>query len=723
MTQAKKKIILLTTGLILTICLMTFFGVYALTIAKNSTFNVGVKYEPEYLVKVEMGIDGANGGTVNKTIEDNEEDNEYVEIFNSLNPVSNGMYIQSMSNDTIHINSQTLTPIGANGDVYFKITSLENETSGKDLKCVIDCGSSTVDSGKLPFNKSKELIISTGLDSTNGTPASSSLGMIKINLKFSEFLLDLKYLVGNDETGIDLGEAGKIETNSISGTTFYVSDIDGLLKLSALVGKVDTTTTEYGSKYGYNNSAGSAVPFKGATIQMLNNIDCGNTSDFTNAKTFIPIGNATNSFQGTFDGNDKTITGLYINQTTTYAGLFGYVKNAEIKDLTMQNCKVVSTSYYVGNFVGYANNDLTISNCSAKETGVSGSSNVGGIVGYCNYNGTATITNCYNTGSVGGDGSSQVGGIVGYVDRTATITNCYNTGSVSGTEDVGGIVGYVDYTNVATITNCYNTGSVSGTEDVGGIVGYVNGRVITITNCYNTGSVSGSMHVGGIVGKVTETTITNCYNTGSVSGSMYVGGIIGCCEYSNIVAITNCYNTGSVGGSSSSRVGGIVGDIDDNGQSTITNCYNTGSVSGSSNVGGIFGGVGSNSTATITNCYNTGSVSSTGSSVGGIVGRVYGTATITNCYYLKTSSVKAIGSGTAKAGSYYGTFSSAESELTECDDIPSSEFAYGTTDLLTVLNAYVTDETSGLEIELTTWEIRAGENDGYPVFVITETVA
>ena len=54
MTQAKKKIILLTTGLILTICLMAFFGVYALTIAKNSTFNVGVKYEPEYLVKVEM---------------------------------------------------------------------------------------------------------------------------------------------------------------------------------------------------------------------------------------------------------------------------------------------------------------------------------------------------------------------------------------------------------------------------------------------------------------------------------------------------------------------------------------------------------------------------------------------------------------------------------------------------------------------------------------------
>ena len=604
MTQAKKKIILLTTGLILTICLMTFFGVYALTIAKNSTFNVGVKYEPEYLVKVEMGIDGANGGTVNKTIEDNEEDNEYVEIFNSLNPVSNGMYIQSMSNDTIHINSQTLTPIGANGDVYFKITSLENETSGKDLKCVIDCGSSTVDSGKLLFNTPKKLTISTGLDSKNGTPASSSLGMIKINLKFSEFLLDLKYLTGHDANVLNFGEAVKIETVSIPETTFYVSDIDGLLKLSALVGQVDTTG--YSTNCGYDNSAGPAVPFERATIQMLNDIDFKNGDNKDNSsKNFIPIGNSsTNSFRGTFDGNNKIITGLYIYQEKDYAGLFGYVKEAEIKNLKMQNCKVVSTRNYVGNFVGQANNS-SISNCSAD----------------CSAEDTAVSS-----------GTDKVGGIVGRVDGTATITNCYNMGSVSSSGTAGGIVG--DLQATATITNCYNTGSVSGSDN----------------------------HVGGIVGYFFRTV-------------------------------------------------------------TITNCYNTGSVSGSSNVGGIFGGVGSNSTATITNCYNTGSVSSTGSSVGGIVGRVYGTATITNCYYLKTSSVKAIGSGTAKAGSYYGTFSSAESELTECDDIPSSEFAYGTTDLLTVLNAYVTDETSGLEIELTTWEIRAGENDGYPVFVITETVA
>ena len=184
MTKSKKKIIFLTTSLILTICLLGFMGVYALTTLKNSQINVGISYQPEYLVKVEMGIDGANGETFDQTI----EETEYVEIFNSLNPVSNGMYIQSMSSDTIHINSQTLTPIGENGDVYFKITSLENENSGnKDLQCIIDCGSSTADSGKLIVNTPKELTISTGLDSTSGQPTSSSLGMIKINLNFQEY--------------------------------------------------------------------------------------------------------------------------------------------------------------------------------------------------------------------------------------------------------------------------------------------------------------------------------------------------------------------------------------------------------------------------------------------------------------------------------------------------------------------------------------------------------
>ena len=206
MIHSKKKTIFLSISLILTICLMAYVAVYALSITKNSMFNVGVKYQPEYLVKVEMGINGANGGTDDQTI----EDSEYVEIYNSSNPVSNGMYIQSMSNDTIHINSQTLTPIGAYGDIYFRVTSYDEYESGygsdnqigHNLQCSITCGDNNTRSETLAKNISTIMQIATGLDSLDERPTSSQLGSIIINLQFIEvppdFLQVFKYESGQE---------------------------------------------------------------------------------------------------------------------------------------------------------------------------------------------------------------------------------------------------------------------------------------------------------------------------------------------------------------------------------------------------------------------------------------------------------------------------------------------------------------------------------------------
>ena len=685
MTQAKKKIILLTTGLILTICLMAFFGVYALTILKNSTFNVEIKYEPEYLVKVEMGIDGVNDETGNQTI----EDDEYVEIFNSLNPVSNGMYIDSMSNDTIRINSQTLTPIGENGDVYFKITSLENETSGnKDLKCVIDCGSSTADSGKLVIKTPKILTIATGINATSGTVTSSSLGMIKISLKFSEvLLLDLKYLIGNDATGLDFGEAGKIETNVISGTTFYVSNIDGLLNLSALVGQVDTTTTEYGSNYGYgyDNSAGPLVTFSGATIQMLNDIDCGNKDNFS--KTFISIGNSsTNSFQGTFDGNDKTITGLYINQTTNNAGLFGYILDAEIKNLTMQNCKVVSTGYYVGNVVGYANSSFLF-NCIVEEAEISGDYYVGGIVG-CGYAMEIEIVNKINKVYI--NGTNYVAGFVGGCEYFCTITigNVDNLGNIFGNSYIAGIVGWCDKTSIS-VDNFVNSVDINGFSYVGGLFGYCQNMNVNVFNSSNIGNMS----------------IEN----------NYVGGIIGY-RYMGTTLITNCYINGEITFSYSKYVGGVVG-FTSNSKTTIINCYNCSNLL-SSDAGEFVGGIVGHSSGTVTvaNCYNLGETSSGRESDGGIVGEISsGSFGIYNCYYLNTQSFKPIGMGSTLSDSYFGSFDKNQTIRLQQGVLPAE--LGSSLNLINLLNAWIEDkkETYG---NLKNWKQDENNvNNGYPVFM------
>ena len=174
MTQSKKKIIFLTTSFILTICLMGFMGVYALTILKNSQINVGISYQPEYLVKVEMGIDGANSGTFNQTI----EESEYVEIYNSLNPVSNGMYIQSISSDTIRLEANSLTP-DSTGLVYFKFYILDGET--KNIIASVNCGETTETTSTL-IKTATKLSIQTGVTADN--PA--LLGALKINIKFEE---------------------------------------------------------------------------------------------------------------------------------------------------------------------------------------------------------------------------------------------------------------------------------------------------------------------------------------------------------------------------------------------------------------------------------------------------------------------------------------------------------------------------------------------------------
>jgi len=159
-------------------------------------------------------------------------------------------------------------------------------------------------------------------------------------------------------------------------------------------------------------------------------------------REWTPIGNnMVNHYNGIFNGNGKTVSGLYLNNSSAYhVGLFGYVQGG-----TVQNVGVVD-SYF------------------------SGDTNVGGVVGNLM---TGTVTNCYNTGTV--SGSENVGGVVGR--NTGTVENCYNTGTVSGNENVGGVVG----NNTENVENCYNTGTVSGSEYIGGVVGY---NTDTVENCY-----------------------------------------------------------------------------------------------------------------------------------------------------------------------------------------------------------------------------------------------
>ncbi|MFI3295205.1 MAG: GLUG motif-containing protein, partial [Rikenellaceae bacterium] len=201
---------------------------------------------------------------------------------------------------------------------------------------------------------------------------------------------------------------------------------------------------------------------------------------------FTPIGNSEEvSFRGTFDGGGYEVSGLYVDEAGGYAGLFGYVYGATIKNLGVTG--VISGTKNVGGIVGYGFGPVTIENCYNKALVSSGDGgNLGGILGYVlAFNSYGSIINCYNSREVSSSGSN-VGGIVGY-SSYCNVTNCYNRGEISSSSDnVGGIVGYGD--NLGTISICYNSAEVSGGDNVGSILGtrkYSSGLLMTtVTNCY-----------------------------------------------------------------------------------------------------------------------------------------------------------------------------------------------------------------------------------------------
>jgi len=183
----------------------------------------------------------------------------------------------------------------------------------------------------------------------------------------------------------------------------------------------------------------------------------GNDIDLS-GYNWTPIGNGNYEFGGNFDGNGKVISGLNVNGSSDYVGLFGYIYDGSVKNLGLQDVNV-NGNYYVG-----------------------------GIAGVVYY---GSITNCYTTGTV--SGSQQVGGIAGYVEYGGRIENCYSTAEVRGNSGVGGIAGY----NYGTVTNCVALNSnVSYNNSQWGNLGRVVGS--------NSNSLSNNYGFSGM--------LTNSYN-------------------------------------------------------------------------------------------------------------------------------------------------------------------------------------------------------------------
>ena len=191
--------------------------------------------------------------------------------------------------------------------------------------------------------------------------------------------------------------------------------------------------------------------FSGKTIKLtaeirLNEQDVPTAND--NPNSWTPIGNAsTKKFQGTFDGDGHTISGLYINNVTSgNQGLFGQIGNGNIVQNLIVTGSITSTA-----------NEKTAGIVAASQRS------------------KGVVKNCGFYGSIDGFGT-DVGGVIG----GGTATNCwyYYTGTDENySRSVGGAA-----TNCYTNVNTAQTGVTVVTEERfkgADLVTLLNGKVPT----------------------------------------------------------------------------------------------------------------------------------------------------------------------------------------------------------------------------------------------------
>ncbi len=316
----------------------------------------------------------------------------------------------------------------------------------------------------------------------------------------------------------------------------------------------------------------------------------------------------TRPFNGIFDGNRKTISGLYCyrrvtskkNIDSTYAGIFGFVgEKGIVKNVSVVNSKIEE-------LIGYGSSGNTY---NRFEVGF-----MGGVVAYNrglidnvhisgNMSLTARVseTESYKTNAYGG-------GLVGY--NEGEIRNSSVEGSVlvdhQGKDDLntqgvgyaGGIVGFL--AAGGRVEGCINKSSVTGRgiSAAGGVIGGGGKYFKTIDNCKNEGgSVSAKKYAGGVIGVMqmdSSVTISNSSNKASVKTEnvlkTFAGGIVGYFYGLNIKAdlyLQNVKNSGSVSArcdssSAHAYASGIAGYVynSNKGYFNFTNCRNEGHITG-----------------------------------------------------------------------------------------------------------------------------------------------
>ena len=311
--------------------------------------------------------------------------------------------------------------------------------------------------------------------------------------------------------------------------------------------------------------------------------NCTLEADIELTGSWEPIGTAQTRYTGTFDGNGKTITGLTIDSSSQYVGMFGYL-DGTVKDLELANVDITSSwstqpAGFVGAVAGNTSSNCNIANCFVSGNIVIGGTNsqAGGLVGK-NFGAifNCQVNNLTITGPSSGN-SIYLGGVVGSNSKTVEDCQVENLTITNGSY-VGGVTGENSASSSAPVTGCsVKNSSVTGRSSSGGVAGvFYSGEIAGCSVDGTTVATDGlTGKSGGVIGSQTGGTVMACYfANGWINGNdaltPNLGGVAGAQTGGSLIA---CYSTGGgdLDTSNSTYAGGVVGNKTINGQ--VTACY------------------------------------------------------------------------------------------------------------------------------------------------------
>ena len=460
---------------------------------------------------------------------------------------------------------------------------------------------------------------------------------------------------------------------------YIIGTKDQLTRLSSIVGGTSALNSIKNDTYVYVQA--QSGNYSNAYFKLADNIpSVGNIT---------PIGTNTHSFAGNFDGNNKAISGLNINKSGNYIGLFGCVSGATIKYLTVNGS--VKGSSNVGGVVGYALNSTienVTNNASISSTYKDAPYEIKQFDAHP-YDSTTQAVSKVNDGDLNSKYYSAKKGAMSFIVQNTTLAYIFGF-AITNADDTNNTAEIQKRTPQSVKIWGSNNDFTRGDYDTGGgnttvpnewgwEVVYDSTLAMPSTNSYRKEFFSGfklrnykyyyiyvkaadnystlqfaefdllttnSQNVGGVVGYANGTNIKNATNNASVEGDTSVGGIVGYADSTSRMYGT-IVNSGNI--TANSMVGGVSGEnhgfwCDTN--SNYGTFKNSGSINGRN--GATVGGVTAFADKEMCNAENTGNVIG-GNAVGGVAGRVQ--APIKNSY----NSGEIVGTNPTAQGEISGT--------------------------------------------------------------------